>query len=195
MMSWESRDGPMGTTGHPTFFSVTRTVELMLSQVTGLELAHRDTEMLSHLTLQNQIFPNIGNAEGFIFYFFFLLHWYVREWLRSCDLSVIPRLPYQLAFAFRECDMSGEVVKTEVGVGAGRGERMGSCPASGRSSSSGCVFSMLGPIRLQLGRRPSGSALLSSGPGGGLCLLSLLSLIHRPQNCPVWHPVFHHLCN
>lgn len=60
----------MGTTGHPTF-SVTRTVELMLSQVIGLELAHRDTEMLSHLTLQNQIFPNIGNAEGFIFYFFF----------------------------------------------------------------------------------------------------------------------------
>lgn len=185
----------MGTTGHPTF-SVTRTVELMLSQVTGLELAHRDMEMLSHLTLQNQIFPNIGNAEGFIFYFFFsfaLIR--QRMVLRSCDLSVIPRLPYQLAFAFRECDMSGEAVKTEVGVGAGRGERMGSCPASGHSSSSGCIFSMLSPIRLQLGRRPSGSALLSSGLGGGLCLLSLLSLIHRPQNCPVWHPVFHHLCN
>lgn len=60
----------MGTTGHHAF-SVTRMVELMLSWVTGLELADRDMEMLSHLTLQNQIFPNIGDAEGFMFYVFF----------------------------------------------------------------------------------------------------------------------------
>lgn len=39
---------------------------------------------------------------------------------------MIPRLLYQLAFAFREC----EAVKTEARVGAGRGERMWSCPAS-----------------------------------------------------------------
>lgn len=45
-------------------------VELKLSQVIGLELADRDTEMLSHLTLQNQIFPNIGDAEGFTFCLF-----------------------------------------------------------------------------------------------------------------------------
>lgn len=43
----------------------------MLSRVIGLELVHRDTEMLSYLTLQNQMFPNIGNAEGFTFYLFF----------------------------------------------------------------------------------------------------------------------------
>lgn len=45
-----------------------------------------------------------------------------RGWLKSCDLSMIPRLPYQLAFAFRECDVPGEVVRAEVGIGAGRGE-------------------------------------------------------------------------
>lgn len=65
---------------------------------------------------------------------------------------MIPRLLYQLAFAFRECDMPGEAVKTEARVGAGRGEHMGSCPASVASPVVASYFSMLSPMRLQLGR-------------------------------------------